>query len=329
MRRYAGLALCAGVLGAGSAQAGDADYHEFLLNIPKAGKIVYTVSKDITKEADSQKETLSFAYVNESTFKQDGETYRFVPRFTKVKLNTVDGVAPPAGADTSPLTNAFTMMDGIGYVSDDSLLPSRVEDVSALKARLTAVMTASMSLAAGPGHEKEVAAAAEKAAAMNLEMLGENGIVLAYTQEQVLLSWPHNSRLILGKPIQTLLDSQYPLTGEPIKINMTMTLEALKPAEDLAVITWSSIPDAQSLTQAAKSGQAVLMARFGADAKDGGAIDLTKLVVKADSQCRYELSIRTGLIRHAECTSTKGFSGIGNAQMTTEHVVMSEALAPN
>jgi len=328
MNRLQVAAVCIGLMGAGPALAGDPDYHELVVHLPDSGKIVYSVSRDTTKEADGQKQSVSVSYVTESTFKRDQDAYHFLPKVTKAVLNNFNGMVPPAGVDTSGFTQPFVLIDGIGYAADDSLQPVSIDDTAALRQKLIGLMTKGLTQQAGPGREKQIADAAENAAKATFDVLGAEGVAKGYVPDQTMLSWPHNAGLTLGHPTVTDAQVAFPLAGGTIKVNQTMSLESWAPDKDLAVVTWTSIPDPESLSAAVRSGASVLMAQLAGEAAEDGPVDFGKFVVKADVRCRYEISIKTALVRKGDCTTVKGVSMADKGQMTTEHAVMSESLLP-
>lgn len=308
-----------------SAEASGKDnpnYHELRLNIPDTGKIILVIRQKIDQVKNGQANNIDLSYTYENTYAIKGDVYQVHPVLVSSGLNSFNGNVPPPGVDTSVFTGAILLMNGINYTASADFGPARIDDMTALKANYRAFF---LKIAASqdpvnakrPDFSQHMEEAVEKV----FGLMTPESAAGTFLPEQVLLSWPHNTGLVLGEKALTRAQETVPMGGL-IDVTISLSLTSWDEAKDTAIVTWDSVPDPASAAAAFNEIVPKIIAQMG-----GGEIQAPAASsLHLERHCRYAIAISTGLAREADCTTEKGFV-IGDVkQLETHTYSMSESL---
>ncbi|MFT4074001.1 MAG: hypothetical protein QM647_00620 [Asticcacaulis sp.] len=327
MRICAAAFIGAAMMVAGSAFSAEtsanngANYHELPLNVPNTGKVILTVQQKIDQDANGSANHVDLTYTYENTYTAKDETYQIHPVLLSSKLNSFNGNVPPPGVDTSALTGSMLLMNGIGYTASTDFGPTRIEDMAGLKANYRAFVTKVASQDPANAKQADLPKRMDEAVEKVFGLMTPESAANTFLPELVLLSWPHNTGLVLGEKAVTKAQETVPLGGL-VDVNISMSLISWDEEKDTAIITWDSVPEAASLAVAFKEVIPKIVAYMGVQA-DQLPADSSLIL---ERHCRYTMVISSGLAREAECTTQKGFIIGGVKQLETHSYNMSEKL---
>jgi hypothetical protein len=308
------------VVTAGAAMAESAQ-HELRLNIPETGKVRISVDRTISKSSDGRSGVIALSYdiVNSYACKNDACTVS--AQTVNAALKSFNGQVPPKAVDTRPVIGSLLLIDGVSYSADTDFRPLHISDMARLKANYADMM---MSGIEESRRTPEMKANMANAIEHTVTALGGESAAPAFAPEAALLAWPHNASLELGVPASQMVNFVSPIDGSPLPATLTMTLDAWDEAKGTATIRFDNAPDAAALAAYIQKVGPQILASVGAPAQ--GADAMKDVAVKLSTHCLYDMDLKTGLVRKADCTVEKGFTIVGQGGMTTDHFLLTEAL---
>ncbi|ESQ74375.1 hypothetical protein [Asticcacaulis sp. AC402] len=318
------LLTCLALAAATPVMAQDPATRDIILEIPATGEIRLKVERTMTKSGQGPVTSMTMAYDIVDSYVCVDDSCTIASKVENAVFKTMNGQVPPKGVDMSPLTEVVRLMDGVSYSADSSFSPLRLNGLTQLKENYVRTMMVTL----GTGADEKTRASPEfrtnitMAVDQMLMAVGGEEAAPAFAAERELLSWAHNTSLPLGEAVSATMEFASPVDGTPLPALLSMTLESVDETKGLAVITFDKTPDEAAMTAYVRQVAPRMLAQVGAPA------EAQEISVKGSTHCRFEVSLKTGLVNTADCRVEKGVTVAGKGEVTMDHYVMSEALLP-
>lgn len=226
-------------------------------------------------------QAMTFVYNQTLTATEDG--YRVSQKMVEPALDVLPPeLRLPAG-------------HGMSYLTDDALTPLEIEDwdkvlANAFSALKDTLDDEGLARLRGTFERYDAASAAQ-----------------VMLKSQAFVALPQNAVLTLGETVAYEDEMAFPFGDQPVKMNGSFKLVSIDAKAGVARVEWRQTTDKESLSNAMQAMLKTLAPSQQAAMKQ----QIASLAMERQTGCDYDMDLKTGLVRHADCTDTVNGAAAG------------------
>jgi len=203
---------------------------------------------------------------------------------------------------------------GMSYLTDEALSPLEIEDwdkvlANAFSALKDTLDDEGLAKLRGVFERYDAASAAQ-----------------VMLKAQAFVALPQNAVMTLGETVTYEDEIAFPFGNQPVKMNGSFKLVSIDAKAGVARIEWRQTTDKESFSNAMQAMMRTLTPSQQAAMKQ----QIASLAMERQTGCDYDMDLKTGLVRHADCTDTVNGAAAGEdkAQVVSRWVIDQKVIKP-
>jgi hypothetical protein len=285
------------------------------LDLPKAAVINLMVEKQREQNTGAQA-----APAIKATFRYRQAITATATGYTVTQ--TLTGIDGPAEG-RAVLDKVAGMLKVVRFETDESLSPLRLIDRKAVMDAMietAASLKGEMTADDADNYARAISATRSLYDSMDDTQLAE--VVL---KEQGSLAQLQGMEMNLSEPMEQVIDTPNPLGGAPVKRTIRVKLDSHDKKAGRASLTMTDVIDPAAMKAAALA----LLDRVAPEKRQEVLAEFQSAKFEAQTVCKYDMDLKTGLAARTDCTQTSGAIGSdGKAERRVDRTVITQTLEP-